>query len=296
MKIKVIVSFCALCIVLSASALFADEIWQGNAAVSLRGELDRDGYYAASNSFPPGTKILVTNLDNGKRVIVTVRQRLDGSSNVFVLLSSNAGNELGMKSTDVIRIKSQIVGISTDLTDGINLAQNRDMETNPSVGAPDLGKTSPSPSPLAENSPPPSPSPSPASSPSPSPSPLMTPAPTPTPTPAVVETNQGRGPEKDRFSSPSGQEGELSARTRLTPVENEAAGNVEPQGSPRAAQGSRRGRDFEPSRPGSRRRERGGRRHSHRAQERSKSEYVGKINRPRAPAPPGPGDHRGRPQ
>ncbi len=218
MKTKVIVSLCALFLVVSASALFADEIWQGNAAVSVRGELDRDGYYAASNSFPPGTKILVTNLDNGRRVIVTVKQRLNGSSNVFLLLSANAAGELGMKSTDVIRIKSQVVGISTDLTGGIDLVQNKDMDTNPTVGTPDLG-----PNVLAETSPQPSPTPSTGPSPSPSPVPSVS----PTPTPALTETTPEPGLEKDRFSRPSvEQEGELSARRSPTPSAEETAGNV----------------------------------------------------------------------
>ncbi|MBN2352136.1 MAG: hypothetical protein JXD23_06150 [Spirochaetales bacterium] len=220
MKTKVIVSLCALCLALSAApAIFADETWQGNAAVSLKGELDRNGYYAASNSFPPGTKILVTNLDNGRRVIVTVKQRLDGSANVFLLLSSNAAGELGMQPTDVIRIKSQVVGISTDLTGGIDLAQNRDMETNPSVGAPDLNRTTPNA--LVETSPQPS------ATPLPSPTPSATPSVSPTPTPALTETRQGPEFEKDRFSRPSaGQEGELSARTEAPPAAADTLGGV----------------------------------------------------------------------
>jgi hypothetical protein len=218
MTIKRVVSLFAVCLVLSALTVFADETWQGNAAISLRGELDRDGYYAASNSFPPGTKILVTNLDNGRRVIVTVRQRLDGTSNVFLLLSSNAGNDLGMKPTDVARIKTQVVGISTDLTGGVDLALNRDMETNPAVGAPDLTKTTPTPGPvLAETSPSPSPSPS--------PTPSLTPQ--PSPTPAVVEETKSRL-QKDRFAPPTAEEaGDLTARTSPPPAGKETTGEVE---------------------------------------------------------------------
>jgi hypothetical protein len=240
MKSKIFFSFCVFLCMVSAALLFADETWQGNAAVSLRGELDRDGYYAASNSFPPGTKVLVTNLDNNKRVIVTVRQRLNGTSNVFILLSANAANELGMKSNDVIRIKTQVVGISTDLTGGIDLAQNRDMETNPSIGAPDLtsptpdagtrllADLTPSPSPTPTPWPSPSPTVTPTPSPSPSPSPSLTPTPIPTVTPNATDTKQARVPEKDRFALPYAPEtGELSARTNPPARDTEAAGDID---------------------------------------------------------------------
>ena len=106
MKFKVIIACTCLLSVLCVTALTAQETWQGNASVSLRGELDRDGYYAASNSFPPGTKILVTNLSNARTVVVTVRQRLNGTSNVFLMLSSRASLELGMNPTDIARIKT----------------------------------------------------------------------------------------------------------------------------------------------------------------------------------------------
>ena len=44
-------TFYFLLLILSAFA-FADEVWEGNAAIIRRGEFESDGLFAASNSFP----------------------------------------------------------------------------------------------------------------------------------------------------------------------------------------------------------------------------------------------------
>ncbi len=207
MKFKVIIACACLLSVLCVTALSAQETWQGNASVSVRGELDRDGYYAASNSFPPGTKILVTNLANARTVVVTVRQRLNGASNVFLMLSSRASLELGMNPTDIARIKTQVVGISTDLTGGVSdFAYNRDTDTNPAYGTPDAGRVKPDNGTTTTQV---TPTPTPAPTPTPTPTPL----PTPTPYVDTTVTQTTPEPQKDRFAAPStDQEADVSQR------------------------------------------------------------------------------------
>lgn len=197
MKFKVIIACTCLLSVLCVTALTAQETWQGNASVSLRGELDRDGYYAASNSFPPGTKILVTNLSNARTVVVTVRQRLNGTSNVFLMLSSRASLELGMNPTDIARIKTQVVGISTDLTGGASdFAYNRDTDTNPAYGTPDAGRIDTDNGTTTTQV-----------------TPTPTPLPTPTPYVDTTVTQTTAEPQKDRFAAPAtDQEADVSQR------------------------------------------------------------------------------------
>jgi hypothetical protein len=213
MKFTIIFISACLFLVGGVSTLVAEETWQGNAAVSLRGELDRDGYYAASNSFPPGTKILVTNLANSRTVVVTIRQRLDGASNVFLLLSSRASTELGMNPTDIARIKTQVVGISTDLTGGVtDFTYNKDVDTNPAYGTPDMTTIVPDKTTtLAETTP--------------------TPIPSPSPTPytdTIVTDNTAREPEKDRFAVPSTeQSADVSQRHAPAAPEEERLGGFE---------------------------------------------------------------------
>jgi hypothetical protein len=219
MNRKVIVFVSLLMLSLGLVCLGADETWQGNAAISLRGELDRGGLSAASNSFPQGTRISVTNLDNGKSVDVVIRKRIDGTSNVFLLLSENAGAQLGMKPYDIIRIKTEVIGLSTDLTGNNNdLAYNPDSDTNPAVGTPDMTT-------VTQNTPTPSPTPTIRPTPTPSPTPSVTPSPTP-----YNATNDiaSRNPDKNRYTVPSTEtEGDISTRIAPQHGEKESTAQVE---------------------------------------------------------------------
>jgi len=187
--------------------LWAQDIWQGNAAVALRGELPSEGYYAASNAFPYGTRLLVTNLENNKSLTVTVLRRLDGTGNLFLLLSPKAASELGLKEQEVARIKTMVVGISSDLT------------TNPEAFAYQAEAT-------------PTPQPSPTPSPTPaimiSPTPTLTPAPSPTPTPLIPKEEIATSEfSKDRFTTPfTGPQPDISSKENIK-GEKDRMGEVE---------------------------------------------------------------------
>jgi rare lipoprotein A (peptidoglycan hydrolase)/cell division protein FtsN len=121
----------------------AEQIWQGNAAVIRQGGFETSGLFAASNSFPKNTRIEVTNLENGKVVTVTVLRRIDGDSNIFLLLSNDAATKLGMGYSDVIRVKTKIMaGYGTDIA-GLpgDYPYNPDEDVNPAAGAPEEYET-----------------------------------------------------------------------------------------------------------------------------------------------------------
>ena len=81
--------------------LFAQNIWEGNAAQIRRGEFVEEGMFAASNSFPQNTMIEVENPRTGKTVQVTVVKRIQDNPNLFLLLSSQAADVLGIQGGEV---------------------------------------------------------------------------------------------------------------------------------------------------------------------------------------------------
>ncbi|HEQ71329.1 MAG TPA: SPOR domain-containing protein [Spirochaetia bacterium] len=188
--------------------LVAEETWQGNAAVALRGEVDRSGLVAASNAFPRGTRIEVTNLDNGRTVTVTVVGRLNGGTNVFLLLSEKAAAQIGLEPKDVARISSRVVGISNDLTGGVNeFTYRSEEETDVLRRTPEVDQTT-----ITQ------------ATPTPGPTPQPTPGPTPVPTPTEMTR---RGFEKDHFTRPYGVENADVTTRNTPPSERIERGEVE---------------------------------------------------------------------
>jgi len=104
---KLIVVLLALC--LCTVTAFAQESWQGNAAIARSGEFSTPGLFAASNAFPENTRILVQNSQSGQSVQVTVAQRIPGAGNIFLLLSEEAGTRIGLTGSEVIRVRANVV-------------------------------------------------------------------------------------------------------------------------------------------------------------------------------------------
>ncbi len=107
---KLFVVLLALC--LCAAAAFAQQNWQGNAAIARRGEFSAPGLFAASNAFPENTPILVRNPQSGQSVQVTVAQRIPGAGSIFLLLSEEAGTQIGLTGSEVIRVRANVVSSS----------------------------------------------------------------------------------------------------------------------------------------------------------------------------------------
>lgn len=91
---------------LVAAIGFAESVWTGNAAVGTISDFPGDSeiYRASSNSFPPGTRLVVTNPRGGRSVDVTVIGRLD-SPGVFILLEIQAGENIGLPVDHVVPVR-----------------------------------------------------------------------------------------------------------------------------------------------------------------------------------------------
>ncbi|MDR2102523.1 MAG: SPOR domain-containing protein [Treponema sp.] len=79
-------------------------VWEGAAAVSLNGELPEEGYYAAANSFPRDSSVIVTNLETGKSVRVTIVSTLDNPG-LLTVLSPKAAAEIGLHARYIGRVR-----------------------------------------------------------------------------------------------------------------------------------------------------------------------------------------------
>jgi len=133
--------FCSFLLfaLLTTGAISSDEIWEGNATQIRRGEFESEGYYAASNSFPNGTVIEVENIRNGKSIEVTVLKRIGNNPNLFLLLSNQAAQRLGINKGDVERVRVMIVpDFGSDVQAGAEeLTSSQDPDINPNVGLPE---------------------------------------------------------------------------------------------------------------------------------------------------------------
>jgi rare lipoprotein A (peptidoglycan hydrolase) len=120
---------------LCAVASYSQQSWQGNAAVARSGEFAAPGLYAASNAFPENTAILVQNAQTGQSIRVTVIQRILGTASVFLLLSEEAGKQIGLTGSQVIRVRASVVStLGTELTDSLREeAYSSDPDLNPPV-------------------------------------------------------------------------------------------------------------------------------------------------------------------
>ncbi|MGO9412950.1 MAG: SPOR domain-containing protein [Spirochaetia bacterium] len=119
----------------------ADSYWDGNAAVQRGDAAFESGLYAASNSFPPDTRLKVQNLENGKSAIVTVSQRTDDQSGLLILLSPKAADAVGIAPGSItqVRVTVQQQAASTGASAAPEGTYNPDSDVNPGAayaGAP----------------------------------------------------------------------------------------------------------------------------------------------------------------
>jgi len=84
--------------------LGAQSLWEGSATIGAYGVLPVRGLYGASNSFPRNTLVEIENLENGSRSEIIIVDRLENSS-FLVLLSQEAGEELQIGPSGVIRVR-----------------------------------------------------------------------------------------------------------------------------------------------------------------------------------------------
>src|SRR5271157_5810131 len=83
----------------------AASFWDGNAALQRGDASFESGLYAASNSFPAGTQIAIQNQDTGKTVTATVTGRIEGQSDILVLLSPKTAEALDLPQGTLGRVR-----------------------------------------------------------------------------------------------------------------------------------------------------------------------------------------------
>ena len=83
--------------------------WDGNAALQRGDPTFESGSFAVSNSFPPDTRVLVTNLETGKTAEATVTNRIDSQSDILILLSPKAAAALGLSQGMMARVRVTVV-------------------------------------------------------------------------------------------------------------------------------------------------------------------------------------------
>ena len=89
------------------TANFYGDKFQGKKTAS--GEVfDKDSLTAAHKKLPFGTKVKVTNVENGKSVVVTVNDRMAASNPAVIDVTHRAADELGFASSGKAKVKVEV--------------------------------------------------------------------------------------------------------------------------------------------------------------------------------------------
>ena len=114
--------------------LYAQSFWDGDASIQRGDAAFEAGNFAASNSFAEGTQVVIQDLDTGKSATVTVSSRISGQSNVLVMLSPKAAQDLGMQSGAIARVRVTLAG-NTGASDNGTSEQtlSKDPDVNPAA-------------------------------------------------------------------------------------------------------------------------------------------------------------------
>jgi rare lipoprotein A (peptidoglycan hydrolase) len=120
-----------LAMLLVPMILGAADFWDGNAALQRGDASFESGAYAASNSFPPDTKILIQNLETGKTTQATVTRRVGSQSDILVLLSPAAAKAVGISQGSMASVRVTV--ISTPETAGTTSSSEQLYSPDPDV-------------------------------------------------------------------------------------------------------------------------------------------------------------------
>jgi rare lipoprotein A len=89
------------------TANFYSDKYQGKKTGS--GELyDKDKLTASHKKLSYGTKVKVTNIDNGKSVVVTINDRMGKSNPAVIDLSRRAADEIGLSNAGKTKVKVEV--------------------------------------------------------------------------------------------------------------------------------------------------------------------------------------------
>jgi hypothetical protein len=135
----------AVTFLLAATLCGAQQSWEGNAAAVRSGTFPSPGLYAASDSFPPTSRIEVRSLASGKTVQVTVLRRIEDANGIFLLLSEQAAEQLGLSEGEVIRVSARVIpsAAARPVEPDGEQALNPDPDINPAAELGDLALAPP---------------------------------------------------------------------------------------------------------------------------------------------------------
>jgi rare lipoprotein A len=89
------------------TANFYSDKFQGKKTSS--GEVyDKDKLTASHKKLPYGTKVKVTNVDNGKSVVVTVNDRMASKNPAVIDVTRRAADELGFTKSGKAKVKLEV--------------------------------------------------------------------------------------------------------------------------------------------------------------------------------------------
>ena len=89
------------------TANFYSDKFEGKKTAS--GEVyDKNALTASHKKLPYGTKVQVTNLDNGKSVVVTINDRMAASSPAVIDVTRKAAEDLGFAKTGKAKVKLEV--------------------------------------------------------------------------------------------------------------------------------------------------------------------------------------------
>jgi rare lipoprotein A (peptidoglycan hydrolase) len=111
--------------------------WDGNAALERGDAAFENGLYAASNSFPKDTRILIENLDTGKTTAATITERIEGRSDILVLLSPKTAEALGIEQGTLASVRVTVTSSpNPTAAQPSEQAYSLDPDVNPAAGYP----------------------------------------------------------------------------------------------------------------------------------------------------------------
>ena len=116
----------------------ADSYWEGDAVLQRGDSAFESGPYAASNSFAPDTQLMMQNLENGKSTVVVVSQRMEGQSDILILLSPKAADALGIVPGGIARVRISVLqkAASADASAEPEGTVSPDSDVNPAAAYP----------------------------------------------------------------------------------------------------------------------------------------------------------------
>jgi len=126
-----------LCLILLFLPLLASaaSFWDGNAALQRGDSTFESDMYAASSSFPEGTRIVILNIDTGKSTTATVTNRVTGQPDILVLLAPKTAQALGVLQGVMASVRVTIAPPLMATTTASNGEQSasQDPDLNPGV-------------------------------------------------------------------------------------------------------------------------------------------------------------------